>query len=331
MRILKNILVILLLTMTLYSCNKNEKVKVAFMLPHTKLERYVKEKTYFEGKINELGGEFYFASAEYDAALQIKQAKEFIEQGVKAIVISPVNSNLAGEIVRMAHENNATIISYDRLINNAQVDYYITFRYQKIGKNMISYCSKLRQNGKIIILGGDKTDFNANQIDIGQKEELEPLLKNGSIKILYKTFVEEWRTENANNIMNYYLQLTNNIPDIIICSSDRIATGVITSLKDHNLSGNVLVSGMDPDKETYKRLLSGDQTMSVYKPFKQISQKAAEFGFKCATKAKLETISETMNNGLLDVPTVFLEPIVVDKANIKSTLLADGYYTENDI
>ena len=123
---------------TFYSCQKANNARVAFMLPHTKSERHQKEKIFFEEKIKELGGFCLFASADYDQQLQTKQAKDFLEKGIKVLVISPVNSNLAGEIVRLAHDYSAVVISYDRLIRNAEVDFNVTFRYQKIGQEMVN-------------------------------------------------------------------------------------------------------------------------------------------------------------------------------------------------
>ena len=165
---------------------------VAFILPHLKVERYQKEKLFFEAKIKELGGTCVFASSDNDQQLQLKQAKDFLEQGIKVLVLSPVNSNLAGEIVRMAHDYHAIVISYDRLILNADVDYIVTFRYTKIGQDMVNYCTKLRPNGKYMIIGGDKTDFNALQIDKGERSVLDPLENSGQIKRIYTSYIEEW-------------------------------------------------------------------------------------------------------------------------------------------
>ncbi len=312
------------------SCNYEKKVKIAFLLPHMKIERYVKEKEFFGKRIQELGGEYYFANAEYDQGLQLKQAKEFIENGVTVIVISPVNSMLAGEILRLGHNNNVTIISYDRMILNADVDYCITFRYQKVGEDMVKYCTQIKPQGKYVVLGGDKSDFNAMQINIGQQRILEPLVKNGSIKILYNSFIEEWNSENAYDSMESILRLSNEHPEVVISSGEKLTVGVTKALGEYNLLGKTLVTGMDPDKESCKRMQTGAQTISILKPIKKLAVSAADFAFSCATQKNMPEITETLNNGKFDIPTIFLDPIITDKNNVKSALINEGIYSEAD-
>ena len=39
----------------------------------------------------------------------------------------------------------------------------------------------------------------------------------------------------------------------------------------------------------------------------------------------------TVNNGSADVPAVLLTPVVVTKVNIQSTIVADGFWSADDI
>jgi D-xylose transport system substrate-binding protein len=38
-----------------------------------------------------------------------------------------------------------------------------------------------------------------------------------------------------------------------------------------------------------------------------------------------------VNNGKVDVPSIWLQPILVDADNMKEVIVADGYHTEKEI
>ncbi len=164
-------IVLFLIILALVSCQKQQRVKIGFLLPNMVSGRYQKEKVYFTEKIQALGGEALVISADYDDQLQIKQAKELLEQGAKVLVVNPLNLNTAAAIIRSAHERNVPVIAYDRLIRNCDLDYFLTFDNEKVGKLMADYVTKIKPEGKYILLGGDKADQNAEWVKKGQLDE----------------------------------------------------------------------------------------------------------------------------------------------------------------
>ncbi|HKA66446.1 MAG TPA: ABC transporter substrate-binding protein, partial [Solirubrobacterales bacterium] len=44
-----------------------------------------------------------------------------------------------------------------------------------------------------------------------------------------------------------------------------------------------------------------------------------------------EKITEEVNNGKTEVPSVLLKPIAVTKGNVKSTVVADGFVTASEL
>jgi D-xylose transport system substrate-binding protein len=314
------------------SCQNQEKVKVGFLFPNMVSGRYIKEKQYFTDKIQQLGGEVSIASADYNDQLQIQQAKDFIDKGIKVLVVNAINLNTAAAIVRYAHENHAKVIAYDRLIKNCDLDYYLTFDNEKVGWLMADYVTKIKPTGKYILLGGDKADQNAVWVKNGQKNELSPFINSGSIQVVYDVYVEDWSGDNAREEIKRYLDLSNNtIPDVILSSYDGMSTAVIDLLKEYNLAGQVLITGQDAELEACRNIVKGYQTMTIYKSVKQLANKAAELSMKLARNEKITDVKKTINNGQTEVPTILLEPVVVDKSNLKTTVIADGFQSESDI
>jgi D-xylose transport system substrate-binding protein len=71
--------------------------------------------------------------------------------------------------------------------------------------------------------------------------------------------------------------------------------------------------------------------MTIYKPLTKEAGKAAEMAILLARKQPVPDKTVGVNNGKKDVPSILLEPIAVDKSNMLSTIVADGYHKLEDI
>ena len=330
-QVLKFSMVAVLLAFLLSSCHFNQKVKIGFLLSSLQDDRYKKEKALFIDHLREQGGEPIVYSAELDDKLQITQAEQCIAQGAKVLVVNSVNLNTAAAIVRTAHENGVKVIAYDRMIFNCDLDYYVSFSGEKIGQLMASYATKVKQDGNYILLGGDKADLNASLVKNGQLSVLNPLINSGKIKIVLNVFVEDWSAVNAYKQIKRYIDLTGENPDAILASNDGMASGAIDALKEYNLAGSVIVTGQDAQLQSCRDIVQGYQTMTIYKSSKSLVFKAIELAIKISKNDKITDANSTINNGFKEVPSILLEPVSVDKNNIKSTVVADGYLKEDEI
>ena len=329
-RLSTKLFVFALISGVLISCSE-EKPKIGFLIPNLLQKRYVTEKDLFAQKVSELGGTAIILSANNDDMMQIKQASEMIDQGVKVLVVNSVNANTAAAIVRIAHKENVPVIAYDRLIRNCDLDYFLSFDNEKVGQLMAEYMIKLKPTGKYILLGGDKRDQNAIWVKNGQLKTLEPLIKSNAISIVYDTYIEDWSGENAKVEIRKYLELSADKPDVILSSYDGMSTSVIDLLTEFHLNKIIDVTGQDAEIDACRNIVKENQVMTVYKSLKNLANKAAELSMKIAGKVKIEDEFVQINNGKVDMPSILLNPIVVDKNNIKSTIVADGFFTEAEI
>src|ERR1700730_4624510 len=67
-----------------------------------------------------------YQNAQGDASTQQQQAEAAITNGAKVLVIDPVDSQAAAAIVTSAKKAGVKVISYDRLITKAPVDFYVS-------------------------------------------------------------------------------------------------------------------------------------------------------------------------------------------------------------
>ena len=121
----------------------------------------------FENKVKELCSdcEILYSNADQDAAKQQQQAEAALTKGAKVLVLDPVDAASAGAIVNRAKQSQIPVVSYDRLITDADIDYYISFDNEKVGKLQgESLVDKLKDDGAkgdIVMINGAPTDNNA--------------------------------------------------------------------------------------------------------------------------------------------------------------------------
>jgi D-xylose transport system substrate-binding protein len=185
--------------------------------------------------------------------------------------------------------------------------------------------------GNYVLIGGAPSDNNALLLREGQMKPLKPLVEKGDIKIVSDQFAKDWQAIEALKIMENALTRAANKVDAVVVSNDGTAGGAIQALAEQKLTGKVLVTGQDADLAACQRILAGTQTMTIYKPLVKEASKAGEMAILLARKQPVPDKTVGVNNGKKDVPSILLEPLAVDKANLLSTVVADGYHKLDDI
>jgi len=303
---------------------------VGFLLDTLKDERWYKDKALFEEEIKKLGGQVKTLAANGLDEVQIKQAQLLIEEGVDVLVVVPHDAVISAEIVEIAHEADVKVVSYDRLIKNAEVDYYISFDNEKVGEIQATEILKKAPNGNFAYIGGAESDNNAILFRQGAMNVLKPLIDNGTVKLVHDQYTDDWNPDIAKENMKTALSKNGNAINAVIAANDGTAGGVIESLAGVGLAGTVPVSGQDAELEGVRRVVQGLQTMTVYKPINLLAIKSAEMAMMVAKGEEVKT-DKQINNGKIDVPAVFLNPIAITKENVRDTVIKDGYLNEADV
>ncbi len=270
--------------------------------------------------------------AKTDQTRQENQAKSLLTSGAKVLLDVPVDSAQAAAIVRDAHANSprVPVIAYDRLIKDADVDAYVTFDPISVGRQQAQYLVDHVKSGNIVSIAGAETDNNGVLFHKGAMDVLMPLVKSGRYKLVYDKFTPNWDSNAGQAEMASALNAQQNKIDGVLVANDGLAGGVIAALKAQHLDGKVVVTGQDATVAGLQNILLGQQSMTIYKPIRKLAEAAAVMtdAFLKGQKPKTNT---TMNNGKLDVPTTLLPVVTVTKANIKSTVIADGFATKAEL
>ncbi|HSP32887.1 MAG TPA: substrate-binding domain-containing protein [Thermoanaerobaculia bacterium] len=305
-------------------------VRIGFSMDTLKEERWQRDKEYVEERAKQIGAQLDIQVANGDDAVQTKQADNMLTKGVDVLIVAPHNGVIAASIVDAAHRRGVPVISYDRLIRDADVDLYISHQVKRIGEMQAQYALQHVPKGNYVLIGGSPTDYNAILLRQGQDDILNPAVKRGDIKEVSNQFAREWKAEEALRLTEDALTKTGNNVQAIIASNDGTAGGAISALEAAGVAGKVLVTGQDAARDACQRIIKGTQTMTIYKPIRPLAAAAVDAAVKLAKHEPLNA-PDKINNGKKDVPAILLAPIAVDKSNMDATVIKDGYHTHADV
>jgi D-xylose transport system substrate-binding protein len=309
---------------------KLERIKIGFLMDTTH-ERWIRDRDLFTERAQFLGANVLTEAGEGDKDKQAQLADKLLAEGIKVLVIVPNDATAAAAIVEKAKAKNVPVISYDRLVRNADVDLYVTFDNVKVGEMQAEYLLNRAPTGNYLLIWGAESDDNAHQIREGQMKVLKPAIDSGKIKIVGQGWAANWRAYEAERMTDAALKKSGNNLAAIVASNDVTAGGAIKALERANLAGKVLVSGQDAELEGARRIVQGTQAMTVYKSLAALARMAANNAVRLAKGDGVDAGSTTVNNGKKDVPARLLDPIPVDKNNMDGLLINDGFHTREQI
>jgi D-xylose transport system substrate-binding protein len=327
----KYFLVFFLSVFLLGGCSKkNEPVKIGFLMHALDKERWENDRDFFVKKVQELGGSVEIRVADNNAEKQLSQANELLANGVDVLVVIPVDQFAAARIVENAHAKGTKVISYDRLIKNCPLDFYISTDNVEVGRLQAQYLTTIKPTGNYALIGGAMNDNNSQFLFLGQMNVLQPLVERGDIKIVYNIFTNSWSEDEGYTHTSKLLNEFSEV-DAILAGNDAIAFGAIRALREHGKKEEVLVAGMDADLRNLHEIIAGHQTCTIYKPIEKMAATAAELAMTFGRTGECEKTFQTISNGAKLVPVVFHEGMVVNRENLKLTVISEGYQTEEEV
>ncbi len=313
--------------------------KIALLLPENETPRYeTNDRPDFEKAVEEQceDCEVLYSNAGGDAQKQQSQAEAALTQGAEVLVVDPMDSKSAAAIAEKAQAQGVPVVSYDRLIENGEVDAYISFDNERVGELQAeTLAKKLKENGSasvpIIMINGDPADPNAAGFKAGAHKGFDA----AGVKIAKEYDTPGWSAENAQREAQQAITaLGNNGFAAIYAANDETGGGAIAAMKGAGIKPEEKpVTGQDATVAGLQRILSGEQFMTVYKEIEPEATIAAEFAIALAEGEELpqSKVTEEINNGKAKVPSAILEPVAVTKDNVKSTVVADGFVSAQEL
>jgi D-xylose transport system substrate-binding protein len=312
---------------------------IAYLLPESQTARYEsQDRPHFESKVKQLcsGCDIQYSNANQDAAKQQQQAEAALTKGAKVLVLDPVDAGSAGAIVTKAKQQKVPVVSYDRLITNADIDYYVSFDNVRVGKLQgQSLVKKLNQEGKgsgaIFMINGDPADNNAKLFKQGAKSALT----SSHVRISKEYDTPGWLGNKAQNEADQAITSLGKTGFVgVYGANDDMAEGAIAAMKGAGIDPKTRpTTGQDAALAGIQRILIGEQFMTVYKAVKPEAEKAAEIAAALAQGKSVAggLVNAKTDNGKKKVPSVILTPVATTKDNIKDTVIKDGFWKASQV
>ncbi|PRY11541.1 sugar ABC transporter substrate-binding protein [Kineococcus rhizosphaerae] len=299
---------------------------VAFLVPSTSLRSQAYDVPNFTVALHARCPECVVdVQTAADQATQNTQGEKAVQDGAAAVVVVAIDGSQAGALVSAAKAADVPVVAYDRLIKDVPLSYYVSFDGDAVGKlggtAILDAIGSDTSGGAIVMLEGDPADNNAGLFAKGAHSVLD-----GKVEIADERYVAGWSSAQAEVEMTQALASLHGRRLLgVYTAYDGLAAGALQALAKAGYSG-VPITGQDAETAALQRILSGAQTMTVYKDLPGQARATATL-VADVLEGKTPATTGTTDNGNGAVPTVLLKPQAVGKAEVATKVLKDGYTT----
>lgn len=318
--------------------SSGDAVTIALLLPETETARYEsQDRPLFEAKVEEEcpDCEIIYNNADQDAAEQQSQAEAALTNGADVLVLDPVDSVSAASIVAQAEQRDVPVVSYDRLIRDAPIDYYISYDNEKVGELQgTALTEKLAEDGvtggALVMINGAPTDNNATLF----KEGAHSVLDESDYEIGAEYDTPDWSPAEAQQEMEQAITRLGEDGFVgVYAANDGTAGGAIAAMKAAGINPLPPITGQDAELAAIQRILAGEQYMTVYKAIKPEAEIAAEVAIALGRgeDPPEDQVNQQVDNGDSEIPSMILDPVSVTAENVNDTIVADGFWQVEDI
>ncbi|MFJ8531974.1 sugar ABC transporter substrate-binding protein [Streptomyces sp. NPDC093591] len=334
------VLVAGLLTASLAACGGDDEAgadsfTVGLLLPSRAVPRWEhSDKPLIEERLKELCPDctMLYANAENDATRQRQQMISMITKGAGVLILDAADTRALRSSIQEARRAGVPVVAYDRLAEGP-ISGFVSFDGGQVGRlqgeALLEAMGDRPRARDVVMMNGDPTSPNAAWYRSGALSVL-----TGKVRIGRTYATQGWSTDNAHANMSAAIAALG--PERIggvLAANDAIAAGVIAALKSAGVRRLPPITGQDADLDAVRRIVKGEQYMTVYKPFRAEATAAAAMAVALGRGEDVRDIAKTNTDSptTKDIPSVLLTPTAVTVGTIEQTLVNDGVYTIDQI
>jgi D-xylose transport system substrate-binding protein len=318
--------------------HKLANIQVCVLLPDTKSSvRWVQfDAPDFAKALKAAHVTYSITNALNDPQKMVSQADSCLSRHAKVAIVTDIATGTSIAIEKKFEAAGGVSIDYDRQVVGGIAKVYVSFDGKAVGAaqargviNGLKKAGKYSKKPVVAELWGGPTDQNAFWFKSGNDAVLNPLFKSGKLTKGPQQFVPLWLATNAQPIFEQMLLKTSNKIDGAVAANDNIAGAVIASLKAHHLKP-IALSGQDATVQGVQNIISGWQTMTVYKYVPSEAKAAAKAAVALLKHKKIPGINGFRKNGSKKEPLVRIPVVSITKANY-TRLFKDKFLKKSDV
>ncbi|WP_246466757.1 sugar ABC transporter substrate-binding protein [Streptosporangium album] len=316
-----------------------EGFKIGLLLPESETTRYEKfDRPLITQSVAALCPkcQVVYDNSDHDASRQRQQFEAMLAEGVKVIIVDPVDAGAIASSVSEARDQGVRVVAYDRLARGP-IDAYTSFDNIQVGKmqgqallDALSAGGDPKR-GPIVMINGSPLDPNASDFKKGAHAILD-----GRVVIGKEYDVPGWSPGQAGaDAAEAFAALGASTVIGVYAANDSMAGAVANAMRSAGVRKGTPLTGQDAELSAIRRILLGTQTMTIYKPIKPEAENAARMAVDLGLGRKVKgsgSGSGTVDNDTSSsIPARIIQPVVVTKDNIKDTVVKDGFWSVQEI
>lgn len=229
-----------------------------------------------------LGVSLTVSDAQNDASQQVNQVQNYASQGMKAIIVNPVDSDAAAPAVQAANRSDIPVVAADRTVNGARIAQLVASDNVAGGRDAAKEMARqLGGKGRIVIIQGQAGTSASRERGQGFLEGLKAF---PGIRVVAKQPADFDRTKGLDVMTN----LMQSNPDVngVFAENDEMALGAVKALGG-KAGGQVKVVGFDGTPEGIKAVRDGTMNATVAQQPRLLGRMAVQSAVKAAKGDKL--------------------------------------------
>lgn len=202
---------------------------------------------------------------------QIEQINEMIDQGINALVVTPVDSSSLTEVLQRAKDRGIKVVVVDTDIDDESLaDCTIVSDNYRAGYVVGNYYLKEHKEGRVVILTHEETSSGRERVQ-GFKDAIAA---NKKVKIVAELDCKG-QVEIALPVLKGYIDNGSSF-DSVFCLNDPSAVGAASALEEYGFLDKTDVYGVDGAPDV-KALIADGKIRATAQQFPtKIGNRAAE-------------------------------------------------------
>ena len=280
--------------------------------------------------IEAAGGKALVQWANYDQTKQENQVDNLITQGVDAMILIAVSSNMSSTVEKIKAEG-IPVVCYDNFVLDAPLDAYLDRDNVEAGRiQMQAAMDAIGGKGKIAIIHGEPT----SSVVLGMKEGYDEILADyPDVEVVLEQYCESYSAEKALKYAENALSANNDDIQAIVCTADVLSLGILPALESAGLAGKVFLTGMDCEVAAMQEVNKGYIGLDIWTEIDVCATEAAKAAI-ALVKGEEVAYDEMVDNGEYQVPKKFVPIVGVTKDNIEewaTEIAPEGWITMEEI
>ncbi|ASN06672.1 ribose ABC transporter substrate-binding protein RbsB [Virgibacillus necropolis] len=261
-----------------------DKVKIGLSISTLNNPFFVSLRDGAEAAAKEAGYEVLTSNAQNDAATQLGDIEDLLQQEIDVLLINPTDSAAVSSAIQLANDADVPVITVDRSAESGEVVTHIASDNVAGGEMAGKFIAEqLGDSGNVVELEGIPGASATRERGEGFHNIVDAI---DGIKVVAKQSANFDRTEGL-TVMENIIQSTDQI-DAVFAHNDEMALGAVQALESNGMLEEVVIVGFDATDDARAAVKDGRMDATVAQQPELIGQKAIEAAGKVAAGDKVE-------------------------------------------